>query len=207
MEIQKELLVIAQRIRAISQTGMVYAKEYDFERYEELLALSNSMTSLISGNEISVVEKCFGLEDDYVTPKVDVRAVVFNHKDEILLVRERADGKWSIPGGWADVGFSPKEIAVKEIKEETGLDVEAGELLAVLDKKCHNHPHATHYAYKIFIHCRLLGGEFNTAFDILDKGFFRQDQLPPLSEERILKSQIDMMFDYKNNPEKKAYVD
>ncbi len=208
MKIEKELLEIAQRIRALSQTGLVYSdNEYDTERYQELLHLSNSITALISGNEVSVIEGCFRIEDDYVTPKVDVRAVVFNDKDEILLVQERADGGWAIPGGWADVGYSPTEVAVKEVKEETGLNVEPIRLIAVLDKKCHNHPPAPHYAYKIFILCKWIDGEFTSAFDILDKGFFKQNELPPLSEERTLKSQIDLMFEYKNNPDKKAIVD
>ncbi|MBF0575595.1 NUDIX hydrolase [Dysgonomonas sp. GY617] len=208
MGIEKELLEIAQRIRALSQTGLVYSdNEYNTERYEELVHLSNSMTALITNNKVSTIEGCFRVEDDYVTPKVDIRAVVFNDKDEILLVQERADGAWAIPGGWADVGYSPKEIAVKEVKEETGLNVKPIRLLAVLDKKCHNHPPAPHYAYKIFILCELIDGEFTSAFDILDKGFFKQDELPPLSEERILKSQINLMFEYKNNPDKDAIVD
>ena len=208
MKIEKELIEIAQRIRALSQTGLVYSdNEYNTERYEELVHLSDSMTALITNNEVSAIEGCFRVEDDYVTPKVDVRAVVFNEKDEILLVQERADGAWAIPGGWADVGYSPKEIAVKEVKEETGLNVKPIRLLAVLDKKCHNHPPAPHYAYKIFILCELIDGKFTSAFDILDKGFFKQGALPPLSEERILKSQVDLMFEYKNNPDKEAIVD
>lgn len=208
MKIEKDLLEIAQKIRALSQTGLVYSDNaYNTERYEELLHLSNSITALITGNEVSVIEGCFRIENDYVTPKVDIRAVVFNDRDEILLVQERADGGWAIPGGWADVGYSPKEIAIKEVKEETGLNVEPVQLLAVLDKKCHNHPPAPHYAYKIFILCKLIDGEFTSAFDILDKGFFKQNAIPPLSDERTLKSQIDLMFEYKNNADKKAIVD
>lgn len=208
MEIEKELLHIAQKVRAMSQNGLLYSdNEYDTERYEELIHLSDQMTALLTVNDIDVIQGCFRIEDDYVTPKVDVRAVVFNDKDEILLVKERADGMWAIPGGWADVGYSPSENAVKEVKEETGLDVEPVRLLSILDKKCHPHPPHTHYAYKVFILCRLTGGEFNTVFDILDKGFFPQDKLPPLSEERILKSQIDMLYEYKDNPEKKAHAD
>lgn len=208
MNTENKLLNIAKQIRALSQNGLLYAdNEYDNERYQELIHLSDSITSIIAGKEVSVIENCFRLEDDYVTPKVDVRAVVFNTQGEILLVQEKADNQWAIPGGWADVGFSPKEIAIKEVKEETGLDVKPIRLLAVLDKKCHPHPPHTHYAYKIFIQCELIGGEFNSVFDILDKGFFAQDNLPPLSEERNLKSQIDMMFDYKDNPAKAAYID
>lgn len=206
--LQKRILEIAQRIRALSQNGLFYGTdEYDIERYEELLDLSNEITAIVTGNDISVVAACFCPADDYVTPKVDVRAVVFNEKNEILLVQEYADKHWSLPGGWADVGFSPKEVAEKEVREETGLVVVARRLLAVLDKKCHAHPPAPHYAYKVFILCEIVEGMFTTAFDIVDKGFFAQDNLPPLSEERVLKSQIDLMFEYKYDPKKEAIVD
>lgn len=205
---EKQLIELTNRIRAIAQNGLVYSlSEYDTERYEELLELSNQMTSLISGHSVSEIEDCFLIEKDYVTPKVDIRAVIFNQNGEILLVKEKADGLWSLPGGWADVGFSPKEIAVKEVKEETGLDVIPTKLLAVLDKKCHNHPPALHYAYKIFILCEISGGKFESAFDILDCGFFPQTNLPPLSLGRVLKSQIDLMFEYKSDVKKEVIID
>ncbi|MCD7973179.1 MAG: NUDIX hydrolase [Candidatus Azobacteroides sp.] len=208
MEKEKELLRIAQRIRALSQTGLVYNKdEYSVERYEELLALSHEITSLVTGHAFADIKACFRVADDYVTPKVDIRAVVFNETGEILLVREKADGCWSLPGGWADVGFTPGEVAEKEVKEETGLIVKAKRLLAVMDKKYHAHPPALHYAYKIFILCEITDGNFTTTFDILDKGFFSQEALPPLSEERVLESQIDLMFEYRNNLEKDVYFD
>ncbi|NDW09380.1 NUDIX hydrolase N-terminal domain-containing protein [Dysgonomonas sp. 520] len=208
MSNESKLLEIAKKIRALSQTGLVYSdNEYATERYQELLDLSHEITAIVTDNEISSIKDVFRIEDDYVTPKVDVRAVVFNEKDEILLVKERADGMWAIPGGWADVGYSPKEIAVKEVKEETGLNVEPVRLLAVLDKKCHNHPPHLHYAYKIFILCKLIDGSFTSAFDILDKGFFAQNELPPLSLERNTKEQIDLMFQYRYDANKEAVVD
>lgn len=208
MEKEKELLNIAARIRSLAQIGLVYStSEYDTERYEELQTLGDRITALVSGYTLSDIQSCFRTEKDYVTPKVDIRAVVFNDKNGILLVQEKSDGCWSLPGGWADIGFSPKEIAVKEVKEETGLDVTAVKLLAVLDKKCHNHPPATHYAYKIFILCEITGGSFRPVFDIAGQGFFTQDELPPLSEERVLESQIHLMFEYKNNPGKAAITD
>lgn len=208
MSKEKDILVIASRIRALSQTGLVYASdEYNTERYDELLTLSNKITALVTNNQLSDIEGCYRVENDYVTPKVDIRAVVFNNQNEILLVQERADGKWAIPGGWADVGFSPSEIAVKEVKEETGLNIKPIRVVAIHDKRCHAHPPAPHYAYKIFILCELLGGEFTSAFDILDKGFFPQVNIPPLSEERTIMSQIDLMFEYKNNPNKPAEID
>lgn len=205
---EKQLVELAARIRALSQTGLVYSEDdYDRERYEELLALSHQIIALASGQTLEVIKDCFFIEKDYVTPKVDVRAVIFNEKEEILLVQERADGCWSLPGGWADVGYSPSEVAVKEVKEETGLEVVPNRLLAVMDKRCHHHPPALHYAYKIFIQCEIVGGEQGSAFDILGCGFFAQDNLPPLSLDRVLKSQIDLMYEYKNNPSKVAVTD
>ena len=205
---ENDLINVANRIRVLAQNGLVYAtNEYDTERYQELLSLSNQLTALLTDNTLADINACFRLEEDYVTPKVDIRAVVFNEEGKLLLVKEKMDGRWSLPGGWADIGFSPTEVAVKEVKEETGLDVTPLRLLAVHDKKCHHHPPALHYAYKLFIQCEITGGCFNTVFDILDRGFFGQDEIPPLSEERVLKEQIDLMFAYKNKPDMQAGVD
>lgn len=208
MKIEQDILNQMKRIRALAQNGLVYStNEYDTERYTELINISDEVTALLTEHDVSTIHDCFKVETDYVTPKVDVRAVVFNEHDEILLVQEKADGRWSLPGGWADVGYAPTEIAVKEVKEETGLDVSPVRLLAILDKRCHPYPPAPHYAYKIFILCHIEGGRFNTAFDILDRGFFAQNALPPLSEERVIKEHIDLMYEYLRNPQKPALVD
>lgn len=208
MEIQKELITLAQRINAQAQNGLVYSdNNYDTDRYEDLLDISHSIIALLTNNELKKVTESCLVEKEYVTPKVDIRAVTFNEKNQILLVKEKADGFWSIPGGWADIGFSPSEIAIKEVKEETGLDVKAIKLLAILDKKKHNHPPALHYVYKIFIQCEIIGGDLRTAFDILDVGFFSKDEIPELSEERVTKEQIDLMFEYRINSQKHAIVD
>lgn len=193
----KQLLEAAARIRQLAQNGLVYSEiEYDRERYEEILALSHRIAALVrdKGASEQSISALFPLEDNYVTPKVDVRAVVANERGELLLVHEKADGRWALPGGWADVDYTPKEVARKEVKEETGYDVEPLRLLAVDDQKSHPYPPALHYAYKIFIQCRLTGGSPRAAFDTLGCGFFAEDNLPPLSEERNLESQIHRMF-------------
>lgn len=205
--IAKHIVTLAQRIKALSQNGLLYSNnEYDTDRYTELSGIADELLSDISGNAPEKIAQCFPPEDDYVTPKVDIRAAVFDEQGRILMVRER-DGLWSVPGGWADVGYSPREVAVKEVKEETGLDVRPVRLIAVHDKKCHAHPPATHYAYKILILCEIIGGEMTSAFDILDRGFFAVDALPPLSEERIIKEQIDMMVNCRNDSNFKPEVD
>lgn len=197
-----------KRIRAIAQIGLVYSSnEYETERYTELLEISNFLTSLITDVDFSTISKCFRIESDYVTPKVDIRAVIFNELNEILLVKEKADGKWSLPGGWADIGYSPTEVVVKEVLEETGLDVLPIRLLAVIDKRCHPYPPALHYAYKMFISCKIVGGKTTSAFDILDVAYFAKDKLPSLSEERVIKEHVELMFQYNLDPNKETFID
>ena len=208
MEKGKELITLAQRIRALSQTGLSYShNDYEIERCQDLITISNRITSIVSGIRDEEIDALYMPIKEYVTPKVDIRAVIFNDKDEVLLVREKVDSRWSMPGGWADVGLTPKEVAIKETKEETGLDVCVERLLAVIDKRCHAHPASPFYIYKMFILCNILGGEFSETFDIIDKGFFPLDNLPPLSLDRILPEQISMMYELRNNPVAPVYLD
>ncbi|MDR1202742.1 MAG: NUDIX hydrolase N-terminal domain-containing protein [Tannerellaceae bacterium] len=203
-----ELILLAQRIRALSQNGLIYSlSEYDTERYEELLQISNKITSLATGLGEEIISSYYITEKEYVTPKVDIRAVVFNQNEEILLVKEKSDGLWSLPGGWADIGYSPKEIAQKEVKEETGLEVRPIRLLSVVDMSKHPHPPIPSYVYKFFILCEITSGEFTQTFDILGKGFFSLDNLPPLSLERVLPEQIATMYEYGKKPSKDVYLD
>ena len=208
MEKGTELITLAQRIRALSQTGLTYNKNgYETERFQELIAISDRIVSLVSDVGEAEINACYTPVKEYITPKVDIRAVIFNSRDEVLLVREKVDGRWSMPGGWSDVGYTPKEVAVKETKEETGLDVCVERLLAVMDKRCHAHPAGPFYIYKMFILCKIIGGEFSETFDIMDKGFFPLDSLPPLSLDRILPEQINLMYELRNNPSEPVYLD
>jgi len=203
----KKLMELVQRIKAISHLGLLYASnEYETERYHQLQEITNNILQQLTNEPIENIQGYFTEGKEYITPKVDIRAVVFNDKKEILLVKEKADGRWSLPGGWADIGYTPSEIAISEVKEETGLDVKAGKLLAVLDKRCYPHPPEATYVYKFFIQCYLSGGDFTKVFDILDKGFFAKDALPPLSLNRVLAEQIEMMFEYLEDPGKETFV-
>lgn len=203
-----DLLNYAKRLKSIAHLGLTYANnEYDEERYRELEQISLEMMTMVTDIPLEQLSLYFNNEREYITPKVDIRAVVFNDRDEILLVKEKADAKWSLPGGWADIGQSPTETAVKEVLEETGFTVKPVKLLAVLDKRCHPHPPQPDYVYKVFIQCGIVGGERQKAFDILDIGFFSQNAIPDLSLHRVLPQQIDLMFDYLHNPEKHAHID
>jgi ADP-ribose pyrophosphatase YjhB (NUDIX family) len=203
-----DLLNYAKRLKSIAHLGLTYSNDdYDGERYREIEQISLEMMAMATDFSLKKLSLYFNSEKEYITPKVDIRAVVFNDQDEILLVKEKADGKWSLPGGWADIGQSPTETAVKEVLEETGFTVKPVKLLAVLDKRCHPHPPQPDYVYKIFIQCGIVGGEPNQAFDILDVNFFSQNSIPDLSLHRVLPQQIDLMFEYLHDPEKQAHID
>ncbi len=197
-----------KRLRRIAHLGLTYAKdEYDQERYAELHQISMELLSMISDEPLQKIKMYFSSKTEYITPKVDIRSVIFNNEGKILLVREKADGLWSLPGGWADIGNSPKETAEKEALEETGIRVRANKLLAVLDKRCHPHPPAPDYVYKIFIQCEILENTGYHAFDILDSGFFDRSALPDLSVDRVLPGHIALMFQFYDEPGKQAVFD
>jgi len=151
---------------------------------------------------IKQIKNYFSEPTEYITPKVDVRAVVFDSEGRLLMVKEKADGLWALPGGWADIGLSPKECAVKETFEETGFTVEPKKLLAAVDAKYFNHPPQPHSIYKLFIECHLTGGQAQITHDILDVGFFDLHEMPPLSLERNSQDQIELVFTYRDDPEK-----
>lgn len=205
------LLSIAKRLQSIAQAGIFYSddKPFDRERYEEISELSVQVLGQLTDEPIEKIGNLFTQErDGYQTPKVDIRAVVFNEIGEILMVKEKVDGRWSLPGGWADVGYSPAEVAVKEVREETGLDVKTLRVLGIFDKKTHPHPPEGWYVYKIFILCEKIGGEISKdTTETSDIQYFSFQNLPPLSEPRNVYNQIKLMFDYRDNPNKEVYFD
>lgn len=109
--------------------------------------------------------------------------------------------------GWADIGLTPSEVAIKEVKEESGFDVKPVKLLGVLDKKCHPHPPSPYHVYKIFIQCEIIGGGPQTGIETTAVGFFAENELPKLSEGRNTRSQIEMLFRQVNNPQEPVYFD
>lgn len=203
------ILNIAKRIKSIADTGLLYnTNDYDRERYAELLEISHELTSLLIGQPIETIKNFYAPNKDYPTPKVDVRGLLLNEQGEILLAREMADGKWTLPGGWADIGYSPAQVIEKEFQEETGLSVTATRLLAVFDKRCHPHPPQAFYVYKFAILCLLKGPlQLQKGFDILDVAFFPVDQLPELSTDRILAPQIELLYKKAVNGDVAAYFD
>ena len=197
MNKQIELLQLAKQVQALAENGLHYSEnDYDLDRYSSLEEISLRMISLISGLSGETIKMATPERNGYRTPKVDVRCVIFNEQDEILMVQERVDSAWSLPGGWCDVGYTPTEVAEKEAMEEAGIRVKGGRLLAVFDKKCHDHPEDLYYAYKIFLECKPENLEIRPGMETLDVGFFAQAALPELSTPRNTKNQIHKMFDF-----------
>ncbi|GKV55789.1 putative ADP-ribose pyrophosphatase YjhB [Sporosarcina sp. NCCP-2222] len=196
-----------KRIQAIAQSGLAFSKDmYDIERYEELRDISVEIMAAYADLEIEKVRELFANDEGYQTPKSDVRGVVF--KDgRILMVKENADDRWALPGGFCDIGLSPSENIVKEIKEESGYDVVPVRLLALFDKNKHPHPPEAYHYYKIFILCELIGGEACASGETSSIGFFGEDQLPRVSANRNTECQIKKMFEFLRDPLKGTILD
>lgn len=197
----------AKQLQSIAQTGLTYSKDvYDLERFELIRQISMEIMSEQTGVVMENIKDLFANETGYATPKVDIRAVVFKD-NKILMVKEKHDGDWSLPGGWADIGLTPSEVAVKEVKEESGFDVKVTKLLMVHDKKCHPHPPSPFHVYKMFIQCEIIGGQPTEGIETSAVEFFSEHELPPLSTARNTKNQIEMAFKKLNNNLEPVYLD
>ncbi|WP_347814366.1 NUDIX hydrolase N-terminal domain-containing protein [Alkalihalobacillus sp. LMS39] len=197
----------AKRIQALSQSGLAFSKDaFDIERYEELRNISAEIMAEHTGIKMEKIKTLFAKEQGYHTPKVDVRGVVWM-EDKILMVKEKIDNKWALPGGFCDIEHSPSENIVKEIKEESGFDVVPTKLLAILDMNKHPHPPQPYHYYKIFIECEIIGGFAEIGIETNDIRFFSEEQLPELSTGRNTASQIKMAFQFLKDRKKEAIFD
>jgi len=193
-----------KRLQAIAQSGLTYARDqYDVERYRAVRRIATEMIAACS-TAISSAEllDIFNCEVGYATPKIDVRAAVFS-QDSLLLVKERSEGAWALPGGWADVGDSPSVAAVRETREESGYDVVARKLAALYDRdhQRHGHPPMAYHVYKLFFICEPVGGMAKPSIETEEVAFFREDRLPNLSVARVTAQQIAHLFGHYRHPE------
>lgn len=198
----------ARRIQSIAQIGLEYATDpYDRERYAELRALAADMMAEASDIPTQRWMELFQNQTGYATPKVDVRGAVFKDS-HVLLSREKDDGNWSLPGGWADVNDPPSTAVVRELREETGYAVRCTKLAAVLDRDLHyNEDHRPFHSYKLMFLCEIAGEPGGLCHDIHEARFFPVDDLPPLSLARTLPEHIQLMFEHHQNPGLPAVFD
>jgi ADP-ribose pyrophosphatase YjhB (NUDIX family) len=205
---EPEWLKWAKQLAAISQNGLAYANNtYDTERYEKIRQIAAEMMSIRSEPDTETLLTMFAKEEGYATPKVDVRGAVFRD-EKILLVKEKIDDKWTLPGGWADPCTSPSESVVREIYEESGFETEARKLLAIYDRSKHPHvPLMPFHIYKLFFLCEITGGSERTSHETTGVAFFTEGQIPELSVCRVLPYQIARMFEHYRNPDMPADFD
>jgi ADP-ribose pyrophosphatase YjhB (NUDIX family) len=199
---EPQWLLWARELQAIAQTGLTFSTDrYDLERYQRLRAIAVEMLAVNSNTPIEQVRGLFNQDMGYPTPKVDVRGAVFRD-DRILLVREIGDGRWTLPGGWADVNQSAQECVEREVKEESGFDARAIKLAGVYDYRRQgqiaSHPYSI---YKLFFICELTGGQPQPSLETSAVEFFARDALPALSLGRTNSRQIDRMYEHWRRPE------
>lgn len=194
MDKNEKWLQWAVELQSLAQAGLYYGRDvYDKERYARIREISAEMINEKTDIRLEKVKDLFCCETGYQTPKLDTRAAIFRD-GKILLVQEN-NGKWSMPGGWVDVNVSVKENAIKEVKEEAGLDVTADLVIAVQDMDKHNRPIRAHKVCKVFVLCSVIGGKFEKNIETVDSGYFRLDGLPELSEDKNSYDQIKMCFE------------
>ena len=197
----------ARRLQAHAQSGLAYSENpYDIERYQAVREIAAEMLAATAGVELAVVRGVFAAQEGYATPKVDVRGAVFQG-DAILLVKERRDGLWTLPGGWADMGEAPAEATVREVREESGYETRAVRLLALYDRNRHGHPPAFFHIYKVFFQCDLVGGAPVDSVETEGAGFFPEGALPALSLARVTPQEIARLFELYRHPEWPADFD
>jgi ADP-ribose pyrophosphatase YjhB (NUDIX family) len=189
-------LDLARRLLALSQTGLHFCQEeYDRERYREIADIGAQLLASESNLSAEELQKVWLVEDGYATPKIDVRGAIFR-ENEVLLVRERVDGKWTLPGGWADVNDTPSYAVEKEIAQESGFTARAVKLAAVFDRNKHNHPAFMFHVWKMFFICEITGGEARGSYETTGVEFFPLDALPNLSTGRTTEAQIRRVHEH-----------
>jgi ADP-ribose pyrophosphatase YjhB (NUDIX family) len=189
-------LDLARRLLAISQTGLHFTDNvFERERYEEVQQIAAQLLTLESGRDTTQLLATWQVEDGYATPKIDVRGAVFRDA-RILLVRERSDGKWTMPGGWADVNEGPRQAVEKEILQESGYIATAVKIAAVHDRARRNYPAYLFHIWKNFFICDITGGEARTSIETDGVEFFPVNELPPLSTGRTTAEQVLRMYQH-----------
>lgn len=200
-------LAWAREIQALSQSGLTFStNEYERERYRRLAEIAAEILARHTGLTREAAVESFSLEPGYATPKVDVRGAVVRD-EEILLVQERSDGRWCMPGGWADVGDLPSEVAAREVWEESGFRVAPYRVIGVFDANRDGRPMSFYHAYKVVFLCDLVGGRAQPSHETAAVGFFRFDDLPPLSPNRTNERHLTEVQAHLRDPYRPALFD
>jgi ADP-ribose pyrophosphatase YjhB (NUDIX family) len=202
----------AVRLMAVAQTGLAYGRDkFDHERYRQVMAAGKSLLELVTSGPLPAsLNRHTAPDQGYATPKVDVRGAVFDQDERLLLVQERSDRRWTLPGGWCDVGESPAEAVCREVAEESGLKVRADRLAAVLDRERRGHwPPMPVHVYKLFFLCTPVAGAPGAVQELetLDVGWFGLDELPVLSVSRVTEEELRLLLAAHRDPARPTVFD
>lgn len=196
----------AREIFSLSQAGLTYSRnEFDLDRYKRLLEITAEMIESQSVLSKEAVLESFSMQAGYTTPKIDVRGAVVQD-NKILLIQERMDGRWAMPGGWADLGNAPASVAEREVQEESGYRVKAEKVVAVIDAN-RIEPMEFYHAFKIIFLCSLIDGEPKTSHETMAVDFFPMEALPPLSIYRTNEEMLQEVFAHVKDPNRRTYFD
>jgi ADP-ribose pyrophosphatase YjhB (NUDIX family) len=194
---------IGIKLAALAQDGLTFAADdYDLDRYRQVSQLATDLLAVISGRPAADLAIELGRDSGYATPKVDVRGAIFDEDERVLLMREKTDGRWSLPGGWADPGDAPSAAVTREILEETGYHSSAVKLIACWDRDLQgNLPPLPVHVYKLFFLCRRDGpARPPQPLETLDVGWFGLGELPPLSLSRVSHRQLARALAHHRDP-------
>ena len=196
-------LDLARRLHGIASTGLFFgASDYDKERYAEVGKIAESMLADLASVPITRIRELVpDYAQGYATPQIDVRGAVFR-AGRILLVKEKTDGLWTLPGGYADVGLSAGENVVKEIWEEANVPAEVAKLFAVRHKAKHPYRGDARDFYKFYFLCEARGDATPSPGPETDAAeYFDLDALPLLSRGRTIEADIVLAEAHRANPD------
>ena len=197
----------AREIQSLSQIGLAFSENhYESARNRRLIEIASEIIDKYSNLDKDVLNKILLDQPGYATPKVDVRSAVIKG-GKILLVQETSDKKWAMPGGWADVGDFPSEVAIREAKEESGFDIVPKKIIGVFDANRGNGPMELFHAYKVVFLCEVVGGEAKTSNETLAVDFFSFEELPQLSLSRTNERHIEEIVKHLYDPNRPALFD
>ncbi|MET7769069.1 NUDIX hydrolase N-terminal domain-containing protein [Nocardia sp. NPDC005366] len=196
--VEDRIRTAALTLASIANNGLVFATDvFDRQRYEQTNAIAMGLLSMISAGTPSELNEIVSLESGYMTPKVDVRGGVFDEQGRILLIRDRSDQRWTLPGGWCDILEPPSQAIEREVEEESGLVVRATKLVALHDRDVQGHqPVYPYHVYKLFFLCDKISEGQPSPVETMEVGWFDVGELPELSTTRVLASQIHLLHEH-----------
>lgn len=185
-------------LAALAHNGLVFSTDvFDRQRYEQAQQIAADLLTLITDSNVEDLQKNVFLENGYMTPKVDVRGGVFDDQGRILLIRDRSDERWTLPGGWCDVLEPPSLAVEREVEEESGITVHATKLVALHDRDVQGHqPTFPYHVYKLFFLCEPISHGQPSPVETMEIGWFDIENLPELSTTRVLDTQVRLLQEH-----------